>query len=149
MSNMAFEYMIKNRQDLLKKLIDKFTRAMYSLNKEHNFPFGDYMLGKQEIMILFFVYENKGESSAKDIAKFLHVTPGAVTQFTDSLVSKNLVIREVNILDRRGINIKLTPATKKDFNNFKKKFIESASKSFSGLSNEEIQIFINLVDKIK
>lgn len=142
-------FMINNRQDLLKNLIGKFTRAMHSMNKEHNFPFGDYMLGKQEIMILFFVFENKGIFSAKDIAKFLRVTPGAVTQFTDSLVEKKLVNREVNLSDRRGVNIKLTANAKKDFNNFKKKFIESLSKSFAGLSNEEIQQFINLVDKIK
>jgi DNA-binding MarR family transcriptional regulator len=141
--------MIRNRQELLQHLIEKLTKAMHSMHKDQCYSFGGSVLGKQQIMILLFIYENKGVSSVKEIAKFLNVTSGAITQFTDGLVEKKLVKREESSLDRRSVNIKLTTSAEKDFNNFKKKYIESATKSFSGLSDKELELFISLVEKIK
>ena len=83
------------------------------------------------------------------MAKFLHVTPGAVTQFIDGLVEKKLVKREENKNDRRGVNIKLTSSTLRQFNNFRKKYLESASVAFNSLTDNELMQFITLVDKIK
>ncbi len=141
--------MNKDRQELLKNLIEKFTQTMHSMHNGQSFPFGDFMLRKQQITILFFIYENKGIVSVKAIAKCLHVTSGAVTQFVDGLVEKKLVQREENLTDRRSINIKLTPATQKKFNSFKENYLINASKSFVGLSNEELKQFVKLLEKIK
>ncbi|MEI6836026.1 MAG: MarR family winged helix-turn-helix transcriptional regulator [Candidatus Falkowbacteria bacterium] len=141
--------MTSNRQELLKNLIDKMTRAIHNMNSVHEFPFGDCMLKKQQIMILFFIYDKKSSVSVKDIAKFLHVTSGAITQFVDGLVERKLVKREENQGDRRVINIKLTPSTEKQFNNFKNKYIISASKSFSQFTDKEIEQLTGLLEKIK
>ncbi|MFA6514449.1 MAG: MarR family transcriptional regulator [Patescibacteria group bacterium] len=141
--------MKNKRQELLKGLIEELRRAIHSIHKEQCFSFGGSILGKPQVMILFFIYENKGVASVKEIANFLHVTPGAVTQFTNGLVGKKLVKREENSSDRRGVNIKLTANAEKDFNNFKKQYIKSASKSFSGLNDKEIEQFTKLVEKIK
>jgi DNA-binding MarR family transcriptional regulator len=119
------------------------------MHKEQCFSFDGLVLKRQQMMILVFIYENKGVSSVKEIAKFLNVTSGAVTQFTDVLVEQKLVKREESLLDRRSVNIKLTPSVEKDFSNFKKKYLEVASKSFSGLSDKEISQFAKLVEKIK
>jgi len=137
-----------NRQKLLENLIENFAQALHGINTGQNFPFGDFMLGHQQIMILLFVYKKKETVSVKEIAKFLNVTPGAVTQFIDGLVQKKLVRREESILDRRSINIRLTVATQKQFNDFKKRYFASANKSFENLSDGELEQFIRLVKKI-
>lgn len=141
--------MKNKRQGLLKDLIEKLTKAIYSIHKEQCFSFGDAVLGKPQVMILFFIYENKGVASVKEIAKFLQVTSGAITQFTNGLVAKKLVKREENFLDRRSINIMLTTQAKKDFNNFKQQYIESASKSFTEFNDQELEQFTKLIEKIK
>lgn len=141
--------MINKRQELLQDLLEKLTRAIHNMNTVRDFPFGDWLLRRQQIMILFFVYENKGESSVKDIAKFLHVTSGAVTQFIDGLVEQGIVKRQENLSDRRSINIKLTAGTKKKFNDFRRKYLASASGSFNSLSDKELAQFIALAGKIK
>ena len=142
--------MIKKREELLQSLIEKLTHVIHMMHHNSDrVPFYDSLLSKQQIMILFFIWENDGETSVKDVAKFLHVTSGAVTQFVDSLVENKIVIREENSLDRRSINLKLTTGAKKQFNDFKKKYIESASKSFSDISDQELMQFIGLVEKIK
>lgn len=141
--------MPNNREELLKSLIEKLTRAFHSMHSEQRFPFGDCLLSKQQVMILFFVYENKGEASVKEVAKFLHVTSGAITQFVDCLVDKKIVKREVNVVDRRSTNIKLTLSTEKKFDNFRKKYLKTASEAFDILNDRELEQFIALVEKIK
>lgn len=141
--------MINKRPELLRDLLEKLSRAIHSMHKDQGFPFGDSLLGKQQVMILFFIYENKGVSSVKDIAKFLGVTSGAVTQFIDGLVNKKIVQREENSKDRRSINIKLTVNSEKIINNFRRKYFESASHSFDFFSDKELKQFIKLVEKIK
>jgi DNA-binding MarR family transcriptional regulator len=137
------------RQELLQDLIEKMTKAIQNMHTGQSFPFGDFMLGKQQIMILFFVFENKGEASVKEIAKFLNVTSGAVTQFIDGLVEKKMVIREENPMDRRSINIKLTENTKLKFSDFKKMYIKVASLAFREFADEDLKQFIKLLEKIK
>jgi DNA-binding MarR family transcriptional regulator len=141
--------MKNKRQELLKDLIEKLTSAIHAMHKEQCFSFGGSVLGKPQAMILFFIYENKGVASVKEIAKFLHVTSGAVTQFTNGLVEKKLVKREENVIDRRSVNIMLTVKAKKDFNTFKQQYIESASKSFAEFNDQELEQFTKLIEKIK
>lgn len=141
--------MINNRQELLKILIEKLIHTIHDMNMGQSFPLGDCLLNKQQIMIIFFVYKNKSEISVKEIAEFLHVTSGAVTQLVDYLVENKIVKREENYLDRRSVNIKLTAGTEKKFNNFKKKYLKSVSESFSFLNDKELTQFIKLVEKIE
>jgi DNA-binding MarR family transcriptional regulator len=138
-----------NRPELLQTLIENLTKAIHSMNTGNSFPFGNLMLKKQQIMILFFIYEKKDVASVKDIATFLNVTPGAITQLVDNLVEKKLVKREKNINDGRIINITLTANTEKQFNKFKNDYLETASKSFNKLSDQELKQFIKLIQKIK
>ena len=141
--------MSKARQELLKNLIEKFTKTAHNMHSNQSFPFGDFMLGRQQVMIMFYIYENKELSSVKAIAKKLNVTPGAVTQFVDGLVEKKLVIREENSSDRRSINIILAPETEEKFNNFRETYLINASRSFIGLSDAELTEFVKLLEKIK
>ena len=145
----AILFMKNKRLELLQNLIKKLTGAVQMMHRGQCLSFEGLALRKQEMMILFFIYENQGVSSVKDIAKFLNVTSGAVTQFTDGLVEKKLVKREASLVDRRSVNIKLAGNVKKEFGRFKKKYLESASLAFSGLSDKELEQFIELAGKIK
>ena len=138
-----------NRQELVETLIEKLIRALHDMHKGQGFPFGNMMLKRPQIMTLFFINSKKGEASVKEIAKFLQVTPGAVTQFVDGLIEKKLVQREESVLDRRSVNIKLTSGTKKKFNDFKKKYLTSASKTFNDFSDSDLKKLTELLNKIK
>ena len=99
--------------------------------------------------MLFFLSDKINVTSVKEIAKFLHVTPGAVTQLIDGLVDKKLVKREEDSSDRRVINIKLTKTTKDRFEDFKKKYFVAISHAFKDLSDIEIGQLIKLINKVK
>jgi DNA-binding MarR family transcriptional regulator len=136
------------RQKLLQELIQKLTEVFQSTHKDHCFSFDGLALRRQEMMILFFINKKNGQASVKEIAKFLNVTSGAITQFTDGLVEKKLVEREADVSDRRLVNIKLAPKVKNDFGHFKDKFIESFNELFSSLSDGEILKLTALLAKV-
>ncbi len=136
------------REKLLQTLITKLMQAIKKIHSGQNFPFGDFTLTHQQIMILFFIAKHKRGVIVKDLANFLQVTPGAITQFTDVLVSYKLVCRERTTDDRRLTKIKLSPAAQIKFKKFKNDYLFSASQAFENLTINELQEFIRLIEKI-
>jgi len=130
-------------------LIDKLTQIVHGNHEMRGFPFGDNFLNHKQVIVLFFLSDRINVTSVKEIAKFLHVTPGAVTQLIDGLVDKKLVKREEDLSDRRVINIKLTKITKDRFEDFKKKYFANVSRAFSDFNDIEIEQLIRLINKVK
>lgn len=141
--------MDKNRQELLQELIEKMITVIKGIHSGHGFPFGELKLSRPQVMILFFISKKKGGVSAKEIATFLNVTSGAITQFIDPLVKDKLVKREEDPQDRRIIRITLAKNTKEKLKAFKKKYYKSVSPAFDGLKESEIKQFLRFLNKIK
>jgi len=138
-----------NREKLLRNLIENFTQIFRDMHKEQKFPFGDLVLTRQQMMIMFFINEKKGGVSAKEIAEFLKVTAGAVTQFIDGLVKNGLVERAESNTDKRSMDIGLTKMAKEKFDHFKKDYMDKINQAFDELNNQELKQFIGLTEKIK
>src|SRR5260370_30939997 len=111
--------MNKRRTELLEQVLNQLGYISRSISAPHGFSFGDLVLTKPQITIFFFVGHHRDGVSVKDIAKFLNVTKGAVTQFIDTLVEKNLVRREEDARDRRFQRITLTKFAESRFANVK------------------------------
>jgi len=141
--------MIKNRQEILCSLIERLHQALKEMHNGQNFPFGEFKLNPQQVMVLFFIAGKKEGVSVKELAKLVRVTPGAVTQFIDIFVEKKLVKRKINPDDRRVVNIKLTPTAEKKFSNFKKSYFLVASRVFEDFSFTDLEKFNELLGKIK
>jgi DNA-binding MarR family transcriptional regulator len=122
--------------------------VMKNMHAKQGFPFGEFKLSRPQAMILFFIAKNKEGASSKDLAAFLNVTSGAITQFIDALVEKELVKREEDPKDRRILRMTLTESAKERFDAFKKNYHKSANPLFDGFSENEINQFIFLLNKI-
>ncbi len=141
--------MANNRQELLQLLITRLSQAIKDMHAGQKFPFGEQEISRQQVMILFCLSEKSEGLAVKDLAKSLQVTPGAVTQFVDTLVSKKLVERTEGKKDRRLIDIKLSATAQKQFYHFKKNYLLTASRAFQDFSEMELKQFIALIAKIK
>ncbi len=137
-----------NKQQLLQTLLEKFGQTLKKIHSGHNFPFGQIKLSRPEAMILFFMADKKDGVAIKELSKFLKVTPGAITQFTDTLVNKKIVKREEDPRDRRIISIKFTPSARKKINLFRRDYFKSLSAAFSSFQADELREFIRLLEKI-
>lgn len=140
--------MSKDREELVQSLIEKMTCVVKSMHANHGFPFGELKLNRPQVMILFFISKKKEGVSSKELAKFLNVTSGAITQFIDVLVEKKLVQREEDSKDRRLLRIKLTKTAKDKFEAFKKVYYRSVTPAFDKLSEKEMEQFMILLGKI-
>ncbi|MCX6734818.1 MAG: MarR family transcriptional regulator [Candidatus Peregrinibacteria bacterium] len=140
--------MSKNREELLQKLIEKMMSVMKNMHSGHCFPFGELKLSRPQVSILFFISKSKDGVSSKELAEFLNVTSGAITQFIDPLVDEKLIRREEDENDRRITRMTLTESAKDKMAKFKKSYHKSVSASFDKFSEEEIVQFITLFNKI-
>jgi len=137
-----------SRHELLKSVIEKMGSIMRGMYAANEFPFGEAKVGGRQIRILFYLSRRQEGVSVKELAEMLNVTSGAVTQFIDVLVEKNLVRRDEDSNDRRLLRMKLTKSAINNFGEFKLNYFARVSRAFDLLSDEEIHTLITMLDKI-
>ena len=137
-----------NRKELLQSILEKFGTVTRIIHSNQCVRFGEYTLSQLQIRTLFNVAKNQDSVAVKDLVKILGVTPGAVTQLVDGLVSMDLVRREEDTNDRRVSRIALTQHAEDKLDNLKQEYLASASQVFDTLNNDEITQLIMLLDKV-
>jgi DNA-binding MarR family transcriptional regulator len=139
--------MEKTREDLLQKLTDQMFSVMRQIH-HGALPHGP-LLSPSQGRLLFIIGSRKEEGiSVKELAETANVTPGAITQFADTLVKKDLVRREADPNDRRVARLKLTDLARNQFQKLKKDHLASATQVLDALSNDEIRKLIELLSKV-
>ncbi len=138
--------MDKNREELLQTLVQRLMLVMRHVR--HGGPPPEPMLSPPQMHLLFIIGHKKEGISVKELADVSSVTPGAITQFIDTLVEKGLVAREGDSNDRRIVRLKLTEQARSHFEKFRKEHLASMFKIFEVLSNDEIKQLIALFTKI-
>jgi DNA-binding MarR family transcriptional regulator len=138
--------MDKTREDLLQTLVQRMMSVMRHVR--HPGPPPEPILSPPQVHLLFTIAGKKDGMSVKELAERSSVTPGAVTQFVDTLVEKGLVMREGDPNDRRIVRLKLTKLAKSQFERFREKHLMSMFKIFEALTDDEIKQLISLLTKM-
>ncbi len=138
--------MEKTREDLVQTLIHHMMSLMKYIG--HDFLKSEPTLSPPQVRLLFSIGKEINGLSVTELAAQTGVTPGAITQFVDTLVDKNLVAREGDPNDRRIVKLKLTRTARSQFEKLRKEHLASVTRIFETLSNEELQLFINILMKI-
>lgn len=86
--------------------------------------------------------------SLKKLASEMKLTPGAITQLVDSLVSSGYVERIHDDRDRRVICATLTPEGKEKISLLKRKKRALLEKVVADLDDEEIDVFLRVQQKM-
>jgi DNA-binding MarR family transcriptional regulator len=141
--------MTTTRDESVKALIEDMRSLARALSTCSDFPFEEVQINRNQASILFYIFRSKKGATVKELAEFLQVTSGAVTQFIDTLVEKNLVSRIYDTEDRRVQHINLTGSARKHFDVFTKRFYERVSTIFTDLSDKELAQLHTLIKKIQ
>ncbi|MGD0354007.1 MAG: MarR family transcriptional regulator [Dehalococcoidia bacterium] len=136
------------REKLLTAVVEKMGSIVRGMFTANQFPIGETKVGGQQVRILFYLARKHDGVSVKELAEKLNVTSGAVSQFMDVLVEKNLVKREEDLNDRRLLRMRLTKQAKSKFADFKRYYFATVSRTFDSLSDEEIVTLLELLNKI-
>jgi DNA-binding MarR family transcriptional regulator len=135
------------REDLIQTLIEHMM-SLRRLVRHPVPPPGEPPLSPPQANILFNIAHHPRGMSVKELAEFTGVTPGAITQFVDTLVQKGLVAREGDPDDRRVVRLKVTKLAIDQFERFRKEHLASFSTLFEVLNEEEMAQLIRLFEKI-
>jgi DNA-binding MarR family transcriptional regulator len=140
-----------NRDQLNQQLLESMTRILKGIGPAMQPPEAVGDLSRAQIRVLFALYKHreKLDLKIKDLADRLGVTSAAVTQFTDGLVEKGLLDRQVDPDDRRGIHLALTKKALATFQTLRKYHFNRIRPFFDDFSDEELEQFIHLLAKIK
>ncbi len=140
--------MATQRDDLLQNLVQRMMSVMRHV-RHPGPPPGEAPLSPPQANLLFSVAHKRNGVSVKDLAEITGVTPGAITQFADTLVHKGLVTREQDPDDRRVVRLKVTALARERFEKFRQEHLSSFCKIFEVLTDEEIKQLIALMEKIE
>lgn len=100
-----------------------------------------------QILVLYAIEAQQPIASRK-LGEALHITPGAVTQFVDSLVAEGYVNRRENALDRRITQLTLTDKGTKRLKEITKKRRATFVAVFDALDDDELVKYTEYQQKI-
>jgi MarR family transcriptional regulator, organic hydroperoxide resistance regulator len=135
------------REDLLQQIFERLFSLMKQIHRDIG-PQEPFLSPPQARLVFTIAKYNEEGLSVKDLAGIVNMTPGAITQFVDVLIEKNLVKREEDSLDRRKVRLKLAPAAINRMEQFRKEFYAHAARKFDVLSIEELEHLNRLFAKI-
>lgn len=141
----------ENRDRAREELIQQVFERMFSFMKQVHRDISplEPLLSPPQARLVFIIARCKDEGiSVKELARVANITPGAITQFMDVLITKNLVRREEDPDDRRIIRLKLNPSARSHMEKFRIDFLGSAVRKFDVLSVDELKELLNLLTKI-
>ena len=141
------ENLNNTRDDLLQKAVEQLFSMVRHIHREFTPP--NPMLSHPQARLVFTIAKSKDKGiSVKELARTASMTPGAITQFVDALIAKDLVRREADLNDRRMVRLKLTSTAKSQMQTFRKDFLASAASVFDVLSTEELTQLIDILSKV-
>ncbi len=138
-----------SRKELVQATIEKLRGVIKSMHAGLKFPLAELTLSPPQIRIFFLISKSQAGISVKELAEKIKVTPGAITQFVDTLVEKGLVRREEDPHDRRSLRIKLTPAGERKVHRFEQDYFEAACRIFAVLSDSEIEQLLGILTRLE
>ncbi|MCZ8536664.1 MarR family transcriptional regulator [Paenisporosarcina quisquiliarum] len=138
---------MENRKDLIMEFTRSFRYLMRSVRQDFAVVFEGY-IPFNEFTVLRTLEDDR-TLRVSDVARRLNSTNSYVTLTSEKLVQKGYIIRERNDTDRRTVFLTLTD----DGLTLVKKMDEIMyvyfNKTFGGISNEEMNQVINILQKIK
>ena len=101
----------------------------------------------QQYYVLKTLY-NDGSARVNQLAEKMQVKPSAITIIVNKLVEQELVIREYDEEDRRAVNVYLTTSGEELVKKARRLHGELMRRYFAHFSEEELETFITLYDKL-
>ncbi|WP_227551372.1 MarR family winged helix-turn-helix transcriptional regulator [Metabacillus sediminilitoris] len=137
---------MKSKQEKMYEM-EALMRSVYKkLRQDMNIVY-DKEMSRNEFFILKTLYE-QGSKKSSDLSKMLNVSASHITAVTDSLIEKEWIQRVRSEQDRRIVNLHLTEEGKNTLQLFEKKKTDFLLQKFNDLSDQEIENFISLLEKL-
>jgi DNA-binding MarR family transcriptional regulator len=137
---------LKSRQDKMYEMEALMRHVYKKLRQEMNQVY-DKEMSRNEFFILKTLYE-QGSRKSSDLSKMLNVSASHITAVTDSLIEKSWIQRVRSVQDRRIVDLHLTEEGKNTLELFEKKKTDFLLQKFNDFSDQDMENFITLFNKL-
>ncbi|MED4404071.1 MarR family transcriptional regulator [Metabacillus fastidiosus] len=138
---------MENRQEKMFEMEALIRSVFKKLRHELNTVY-DKELSRNEFFILKNLFEN-GAKKASDLSKSLDVSASHITAVTDTLIEKGWITRVRSDRDRRIVDIHITAEGESIVQRYEKRKTEFLLSKFTHFTDEEIEVFIRLFQKLQ
>ncbi|MGN0323107.1 MAG: MarR family winged helix-turn-helix transcriptional regulator [Oliverpabstia sp.] len=108
-----------------------------------------YDMKKAELEILYFLSKCGSHNTSKDIHYQLMMNKGHISQAVDSLCKRHYIIATPDQQDRRYIHYQLSDSAQQIVEEMAKKRLEMDRRIVEGISEEDLEIFRAVSEKIR
>ena len=108
-----------------------------------------YDMKKAELEILYFLSKCGSHNTSKDIHYQLMMNKGHISQAVDSLCKRHYIIVTTDQQDRRYIHYQLSDSAQQIVEEMAKKRLEMDQRIVEGISEEDLEIFRAVSEKIR
>ena len=136
----------REREDLLQELIERLMSVMRKVR--HDIVPSEPLLSPPQIHILFAISTSKEGVSVSELAELSGVTPGAITQFVNALVERDLVARESDPNDRRIVRLRVTPTARRQMDRMRREYLTATARTFDELSLDDLRTLNEILSRL-
>lgn len=138
--------MKKNIANELKKLDIEIARRLFSISKENKIE--DSPSPLQGRILKYLVKNQDKEIYQKDLEDIFQISKATVSSVLFTMENNKIIQRVVSSNDARSKRIELTEKSKEVYKNMQIVFEKLNKELEKGLSEEEINTFYNILDKL-
>lgn len=135
------------RDQIILQIVNKLGCVSRGVQAAHKFEFGGQILNRAQVDILLRLGSTDG-ILLKDLAAYLNVSAGAISQFVDELVDKKMVKRSEGKQDRRAVELRLSQMMGKQKQAFIEAYLVSVKEMFGNLTDQEVLSLQSLLGKL-
>lgn len=107
-----------------------------------------YGITQTELDIIAFLVNNPGRDTASDIVEYRKLPKANVSQAVESMIHKELLLRDQDLQDRRKIHLTLTEKGRAIFPDIQESRKLLVDVLFRDFNQEELQIFAEMNSRI-
>lgn len=134
-----------NRKKLIAEIVANFHSWRHKMKSKSEPAKGELTMAQWGVMCLL---EHSSVTNATALSDLLGISASAITQLIDGLVKLKYVQRTHSKMDRRGTDLRLTPAGWKQLQKSKAEKLKRLTPLFAVLSDSELGQFHALQHKL-
>lgn len=103
---------------------------------------------KGEIFVLLLILNQNGSIMPSELSNFMSISTARVTAILNNLENKKMIEREIDKIDRRKIQVKLTKLGENEAKTHQKKVLENIVDIFRFLGEHDSKELVRITSKL-
>lgn len=134
------------RKELLEKILVSVADMHRCFATSRDGFLAQFDLSRPQFELLFYI--KKKPATITELAERFSVTSSAISQMVSQLEKEQYVKKVQDKNDKRISYVEIAAQAKSVFKNIRKQYSEHLSTRFAGIENQELEIFLQVIEKM-